>query len=86
MLFNSAAKIKHAIPGMGVKLTTHLHLVPRSRMCGAVPPLPNVFMPRRLVKPRDFRNFILETFDSSTIEITSYSGNIYVKGKVTVLF
>jgi hypothetical protein len=23
-----------------VKLTTHLHLVPRSRMCGAIPPLP----------------------------------------------
>jgi hypothetical protein len=22
-----------------VKLTTHLHLVPRSRMCGAIPPL-----------------------------------------------
>jgi hypothetical protein len=25
----------------GVKLTTHLHLVPRSRMHGAIPPLPN---------------------------------------------
>jgi hypothetical protein len=24
----------------GVKLTTHLHLVPRSRMIGAIPPLP----------------------------------------------
>jgi hypothetical protein len=23
-----------------VKLTTQLHLVPRSRMCGAIPPLP----------------------------------------------
>jgi hypothetical protein len=29
----------------GVKLTTHLYLVPRSIMCGAVPPLPQyVFM------------------------------------------
>jgi hypothetical protein len=27
--------------GRGVKLTTHLHLVPRSRMRGAIPPLPN---------------------------------------------
>jgi hypothetical protein len=25
----------------GVKLTTHLHLVPRPRMYGAIPPLPN---------------------------------------------
>jgi hypothetical protein len=28
-----------------VKLTTHFHLGPRSRMCGAIPPLPQyVFM------------------------------------------
>jgi hypothetical protein len=27
--------------GWGVKLTTHLHLVPRSRIRGAIPPLPN---------------------------------------------
>jgi hypothetical protein len=27
--------------GRDVKLTTHLHLVPRSRMRGAIPPLPN---------------------------------------------
>jgi len=27
--------------GRGVKLTTPLHPVPRSRMCGAIPPLPN---------------------------------------------
>jgi hypothetical protein len=26
--------------GQGVKLTTHLHVVLRSRMCGAIPPLP----------------------------------------------
>jgi hypothetical protein len=31
------------VPGalsLGVKLTTHLHLVPRSRMSGAIPPFP----------------------------------------------
>jgi hypothetical protein len=39
----------------GVKLTTHLHLVPRSRMCGAIPPLPQyAFMASCLVKHRDF--------------------------------
>jgi hypothetical protein len=27
--------------GRGVKLTTHLHLVPRSRMRGTIPPLPS---------------------------------------------
>jgi hypothetical protein len=38
----------------GVKLTTHLHLEPRSRMRGAIPPLPqNVFMAWCLVKHRD---------------------------------
>jgi hypothetical protein len=26
--------------GRSVKLTSHLHLVPRLRMCGAIPPLP----------------------------------------------
>jgi len=40
--------------GRGVKLTTHLHLVPRSRMRGAIPPLPRyVLMARCLVKHRD---------------------------------
>jgi len=28
----------------GVKLTTHLHLVPRLRMCQAIHPFPHVFM------------------------------------------
>jgi hypothetical protein len=28
------------LSGQNVKLTTHLHLVLRSRMCGAIPPLP----------------------------------------------
>jgi hypothetical protein len=27
----------------GVKLTTHLHLPPRSKICGAIPPLLNTF-------------------------------------------
>jgi len=40
-----------------VKLTTHLHIVPSSRMCGALLPLPQyVFMARCLVKHRN--NFI----------------------------
>jgi hypothetical protein len=40
--------------GRGVKLTTHLHLVLRSRMRGDIPPLPQyVFMPWCLVKHRD---------------------------------
>jgi hypothetical protein len=30
--------------GLGVKLNTHLHLVPRSSICGAIPPFPHVFM------------------------------------------
>jgi hypothetical protein len=43
--------------GLGVKLTTHHRLVPRSRMCGAIPPLPQyVFTAWCLVKQRD--NFI----------------------------
>jgi hypothetical protein len=48
-----------------VKLTTHLHLVPKSRMRGAIHPLPQyVFMVWCLVKHRDnfteilFNNFI----------------------------
>jgi hypothetical protein len=37
--------------GRGVKLTTHLHLVPRSKMRRAIPPLPQyVFMAWFLVK------------------------------------
>jgi hypothetical protein len=41
--------------GRGVKLTTNLHLVPRSRMRGAIPPLPQyTFMAWCLIKRRDF--------------------------------
>jgi hypothetical protein len=40
-----------------VELTIHLHLVPRLRMPGAIPPLPQyIFMAWCLVKQRD--NFI----------------------------
>jgi len=36
-----------------VKLTTHVHLVPRLRMRGAIPPLPQyVFMTWRPIKHR----------------------------------
>jgi hypothetical protein len=49
--------------GRGVKLTTHLHLVPRSRMRGAIPPLLHyVFMAWCLVKRRDNFTFILLLF------------------------
>jgi hypothetical protein len=42
--------------GRGVKLTTHLHLVPRSRMRGAIPPLPqSAFMVWCLVKAQGRR-------------------------------
>jgi hypothetical protein len=46
----------------GVELTTHLHLVPRSRIRGAIPPLPQyVFMAWCLVKHRDNFTFTLST-------------------------
>jgi hypothetical protein len=42
------------LSGRGVKLTTHLHIVPRSRMREAIPPLPQyVSMAWCLVKHRD---------------------------------
>jgi len=38
----------------GVKLTVHIHLLPRLRLRGTIPPFPqHVFMAWRLVKPRD---------------------------------
>jgi hypothetical protein len=46
-----------------MKLTTYLHLVPRSRMRGAVPPLPRyVSMEWCLVKHRDNFTFFNEKF------------------------
>jgi hypothetical protein len=45
-----------------MKLTTHLHLVPKSRMHGAIPPLPQyVFMAWCLVKHRDKFTFLYFT-------------------------
>jgi hypothetical protein len=35
------SRVDNVKSGRGVKLTTHLHLVPRSRMRGAIPPLPH---------------------------------------------
>jgi hypothetical protein len=47
-----------------VKLTTHLHLVPRSRLRGAIPPLPQyVFMAWCLVKHRDNFTFTFTFMD-----------------------
>jgi len=57
--------------GRGVKLTTHLHLVPRSRMCGILPPFPQyVLMAWCLVKHRD--NFTLSWCMSCTCNVTSH--------------
>jgi hypothetical protein len=48
------------IVSLGVKLTTHLHLVPRSRMRGVIPPLPQyVFMAWCLVKHKNKFTFCL---------------------------
>jgi hypothetical protein len=45
----------------GVKLTTHLHLVSRSRMCGAIPAVPNIPSWQGIqLNPRD--NFFTFTF------------------------
>jgi hypothetical protein len=53
---------------MGVKLTTHLHLVLRSRMCGAAPPLLQyIFTVWCLVKHRNI--FTLYHFVESHCEI-----------------
>jgi hypothetical protein len=58
------------VPGalsMRVKLITHLHLVLRSRMRGAIPPLPQyVYMACCLVKHRD--NFTLPLKIFSTVK------------------
>jgi hypothetical protein len=50
-----------SFPGVkrpGVKMTTYLHIVSRSRMRGAIPPLPQyAFMARCSVKKRGGKNF-----------------------------
>jgi hypothetical protein len=43
--------ITPGLSGRGVKITTHIHVVPRLRKCGAIPPLnQNVFMAWWLLK------------------------------------
>jgi hypothetical protein len=50
-------RISQGRSGWGMKVTTHLHLVLRLRICGVIIPLPQyVFMAWCLVKHRD--NFI----------------------------
>jgi hypothetical protein len=57
----------------GVKLTTHFHLVPRSRIRGVILPLPQyVFMAWYLVKHRDKFTFTLPGL--RTIEHTVNTG------------
>jgi hypothetical protein len=45
--------ISSGIKWLGVKLTTHLHLLPRLRIFGAIPPSPIVFIAWCLIKYRD---------------------------------
>jgi hypothetical protein len=58
-----------------VKLTTHLHLVLRSRIRGAIPPLPQyVFLPWRLVKHRDI--FTLPSTFNILFDVTASNSDI----------
>jgi hypothetical protein len=58
---------------LGVKLTTHLHLVPRSRVGGAIPPLPQyIFMAWCLVKHRNNFTFTLPHIVQYTADLTSW--------------
>jgi hypothetical protein len=58
----------------GVKLTTHLHLVPRSRMRGAIPPLPLFFfMAWWLVRHRN--KFLLNIKQSPSSDANSHSAS-----------
>jgi hypothetical protein len=62
----------------GVKLTAHLHLVPRSRMRGAIPPLPNTPSWRGAqLKHRD--NF---TFTFYTYYFAHFEYPVFGLGKV----
>jgi hypothetical protein len=60
------------LSGRGVKLTTHLQLVPRSRKCGPIHPLPHTLSWRsaQLVKHRD--NFAF--FFSYTLAVMRRNG------------
>jgi hypothetical protein len=47
-----------------MKLTTHLHPVPRSKMCGAIPPLPQYsFMAWFSIKEKHRDNFTFYLFN-----------------------
>jgi len=49
----------------GMKLTTHLLLVPKSRVCGAIPPSPQyILLAWCIVKHRDNFTFTLFVLDS----------------------
>jgi hypothetical protein len=66
-----------------VKLTTHLHVMPRSRMRGAIPPLPQyVFMAWCLVKHSD--NFTSLPFYVIIIQLEE-TANIKSLGNEAVL-
>jgi len=43
-------KSKVTSSGLGMKLTTHLHLVPTLRMSGTIPPLPQYITANCLIK------------------------------------
>jgi hypothetical protein len=59
---------------LGVKLTTHINLVPRSRMRGAIPPFPQyVFMAWCLVKHRDNFTFCLLPSAVRNMQYSSYN-------------
>jgi hypothetical protein len=63
---------------LGVKLTTHLHLVPRSRLHGAIPPLPQyVFIAWCLVKHRDNFTFTFLPFTTNTVSFLICKSNLF---------
>jgi hypothetical protein len=54
--------LTEVLSGRGVRLTTHLHLVPRLRIRGAIPPLTQyVSLAWCLVKHRDDFSFIFQS-------------------------
>jgi hypothetical protein len=64
-----------------VKLTTHLNLVPKSRMCRAIPPLPQyIFMVWCLVKHSDNFTFYLLLFkDGVDMTVIICANNLPLK-------
>jgi hypothetical protein len=66
-----------------VKLTTHLHLVPSSRMRGAIPPLPQyIFMLWCLVTHKENFAFYLLCADNESVtkvfHLSPFSGEICI--------